>query len=471
MTKKSGRNYRGYRYPIPIDGYPLIDVCFQIPDHMYYRAAVRGQLRTLTQFYAWHNENNQDLEQRWGVARQFQNSIFDTLVFGDCMTEQLQVRTSPDDACILEYSPDGGLNWFPYADMTNCQDIAGDSFQLNVSLNLSQQSINNLKYDGSTTSINVNAPTVIWDTGGTDDRKNALCMACMSLVDTISAMEVQALTDRYAGFALILAGLMILMPGFIAFGVIIAGALIGGYGYEVAVAALQDRDAKLAVACCMFDYLQGKAVTLAELSVSLDACGFVGGSNEAIVRDYVDASIQHETTYLAMLDIAGRAFVQTSVLGINLCECGDCGICTFDDPVNDLPYSLIFGTLGINGNPANCLHAVEWTSGGFPHGRRVEARFDLPAVSTINKVSWNFYHVNTGFPGGALAESVSFFDSGDNFLAQWAASPVTPKGSWETASFSGSQANVAYAIIYMAFVCNCPGTREIRMDNVRFFCA
>jgi len=355
--------------------------------------------------------------------------------------------------------------------MNYCPDVAGDSDNFTFNLNLSWQQIYNIIYDGSTTSINIYAPVTIWDDGATEDRKNALCMACMSLVQSIAAQEAQAISKRYAGFALILAGLMILIPGFVAFGVIIVGALIGGYGYEVAMSALQDRDAILAVACCMYDYLQGKAVTSAVLKLSLNACGFVGGSNKAIVRDYVYESIQHETTYLAMLDACGKAFVQTSVLGLNLCECGDCGICTFDYPATDLYYGINFGTLGIEGNPAQCLHAEEWTSGGFPHGRRVDATFELQVVSTLTKVSWDYYHVNSSFPGGALAQVVLFYDEFLNYLGNWQQTPVTPKGSWESVALTGTMANVAYIQVYMAFVCNCPGTRIIRMDNVRIYCA
>ena len=120
-SQRRSRQKRGYQYPVPIDGYPLIDVCFQIPDHQRYRAAVRGQLTQMFNFWMWYNDDSNDLQQRWDVARQFTNSLTDTLNFGGaCTVDQLQVRTDPVDECSLQYSPDGGDTWFEFADIQDC---------------------------------------------------------------------------------------------------------------------------------------------------------------------------------------------------------------------------------------------------------------------------------------------------------------------------------------------------------------
>ncbi len=222
-----------------------------------------------------------------------------------------------------------------------CGDTDEDSIIVVQNINTLQININQIKWDGSTTSINPDAPITTWNDGDTDDRNAALCMAVMSLVGTICALELQALIARYAGTALVFAGLFILTGGLSAFGVLLVGTLVAGFSFEVARDALEDRDAQLAVACCMNTYLQGEAVTSAVLSASLGACGFTPGSNAAIVRDYVNRSIQSEDTYFALVDAAGKAFVQASVLGIDLCECGQQWCYKFDFTIDDQGWTAV----------------------------------------------------------------------------------------------------------------------------------
>lgn len=359
---------------------------------------------------------------------------------------------------------DGKLNY--------CSDVGGESIIFFTQINLNVIAINVLKYDGTTVSINIYAPVTIWNDGGTDDREAALCMAAMSLVGTICAGELQALTERYIGSALIFAALFILTGGAVAFGVLVVGSLIAGVGYTAAKAALEDRDAQLQVACCMYEGLRGKAVTSAVLSDSLDACGFIAGSNAAIVRDFVDRSIQSEDTYFAMLDIAGKMFVQASVTGINLCECGDCGICTFDNPGSDLPHTYEYGLVGVDGNPGACAHAEEWTAPPYSNGRRLEVTFEMPVEQTVSRVSWDCYHVNDSFPAGQLARLVYLLDDEKSVLDTWGSTIGSVKDEWYTDYLTGTPvAEVKFIRLYLRFVCDCPLTREIRADNVRVFCS
>ncbi len=473
MSEKKGRHYRGYRYPLPIDGYPLIDVCFQIPDAPEYRAAVRGALHLLTQYYSWWNEvSGADLQQRWDVGRIFLNLLNDTLVFGDCMTDQLQVRTNPDNACILEYSPDAGLNWFTFADMTDCQALAGDSWEQTVIINNNRGDIYNINYDGTTTSININAPVTTWNESGAPGRNEALCMATMSLVGTICAMEVQALEARYVGSAVIFALAFVLTGGVAAFGIILVGSLIAGYGYTVSRAALEDRSAQLDVACCMLDGLTGQPVTLTALQNSLSACGFTVGSNAAIVRDYVDRTCQYERTYLALLDVCGQTYIQATVLGLNLCECGDCGICTFDNPLSDLAYSVLYGTVGGDGNPAQCLHGIEFT-GPPPNTYRIRQKtlFDLPAPMTVDKVSWDIYIKKPAAAGSNYSMTVKLFDSLMVEQASWFAVHAFTAETWISDNVSDvGVPNISFVEVETRLVTSFVGAKEMRVDNVRVFC-
>jgi len=389
-----------------------------------------------------------------------------------CVGIQLQVRQSPTNFCELEYSPDGGNTWYVFADLTACPNFGGESWWIIFQFNLTQISVYNLKYDGTTISINIYAPITIWNDGGTEDREAALCMACMSLVGSIAAMEAQALTVRFVGAALIFAALFLLTGGFAAFGVLVVGQLVAGVSYTAAMAALQDREALLAVACCMYEGLRDEAVTAAVLADSLDACGFVGGSNAAIVRDFVHRSIQSPDTYLAMLDACGQAFVMTSILGLNLCECGDCGVLTFDLPGSDLSYVVNYGYVDSEGNPAQCLHASEWTIPEYDHGRKLDIQVSLPLPQTVAKITWDSYHRNDSFPTGELARYVYLLDDEEEQLALWSGTIEPDKGVWFSDSLYGTPvADVSYIRLVETFVCDCPLTREIRADNIRVFCA
>lgn len=352
-----------------------------------------------------------------------------------------------------------------------CTTVGGDSWIATIGLNDLFTKIFEMLWDGSPTDIHPDAPTVTWNTDNTDDRNAALCMASMALVDTIAAMEMQHLAWKYAGARLIFAVLKILIAGFAAFGVVVLGELLAELGYETAMAALADRQARLNVACCMYEALKGEAVTEAVLSDSLDACGFTPGTNSAIVRDYVHASIQHTETYYAMIDAAGRAFVQVSVLGLNLCECGDCGFCSFDLPFSDMPYVLEVGTLDIGGNPANCLHSEYIVPDPpFETEQAIHALFTLPSVSTVIKVTWDTFltgsktSINCG-------HRIWFFNESMEQVGYWDREAVEGKNEWHVSVNTGNVSLVKYMRIQYNLVDQLPSDWLMRLDNVRGFCS
>lgn len=354
-----------------------------------------------------------------------------------------------------------------------CSDVGGDSWISITALNALFKALFESLWDGSPTDINPDAPTGTWNTGDTKDRNDALCMAAMSLVDTICAMEMQALSNRYAGAMLIFAVLMFLIPGFATFGVLVTGALIGSLGYDAAMAALGDRQARLDVACCMFDALQGEAVTEAVLSDSLDSCGFTPGTNEAIVRDYVYESIQSTETYYAMIDAAGRAFVMTSVLGVNLCECGQCGFCGFDDPLYDMPYTVEYGKVDIEGNPANCVHALPFDSPPPTiYGWRSTVLYELPEISTVSLVSWDAYVAKPPGAGTDYNRTIELFDSSMVLQDTWADTVTPTQDEWIHDSESDTPvADIKYVRIRLQYQTAFSGDSEIRADNVRIVCS
>lgn len=354
-----------------------------------------------------------------------------------------------------------------------CGGDGGDSIIFVTNINILQINVNNIKYDGTTISINIYAPVTIWNEGGTADREAALCMASMSLVGTICALELQALTERYIGTALIFAALFILTGGLAAFGVLVVGSLIAGHSFTIARDALEDRAAQLAVACCMYEGLRGEPVTAVALAASLDSCGFTPGSNAAIVRDYVHRSIQGFDTYLGMLDAAGNAFVLASVMGLNLCECGDCGILTFDNPVYDLDYTLIFGTISGEGNPAQCGHGTVYTEPPpWPYRDRLELEIEMPTVQTVGGLSFDFNFYIADAPAGEIGFTIELRDVDHLPLAVWNDSPNPPQQSWESYTFAETPvADVKFIWVEIMFLCDCPNEKDLRVDNIRVFCS
>lgn len=319
---------KGFILPDPVTGYDLICIKIHVPDNERYIQAFWGHHRQLQQYYVWqHMPRYADgranaAADMWGQIIEADYTDYENGVFCEDDEMQLQVRQSVIDTCKLEYSPDGGLNWHEFADVTLCPDLSGDSYAMTTQLNLTTSILYQTIYDGTPGSINPEAPTGTWDMGGNPDREAALCMAAMSLVGSVAAQELQALYVRYAGATLIFAGLFILTGGLATFGVLVFGSLLTGMTFETARHALEDRAALLEVACCMLNGLTGVAVTQPAFAASLDSCGFTSGSNEAIARDFIHRSIQDETTYLAMLDAAAKAYIQTTVWGVDNCECG-----------------------------------------------------------------------------------------------------------------------------------------------------
>jgi hypothetical protein len=294
----------------------------------------------------------------------------------------------------------------------------------------------------------------------------------MALVDTICAMEAQQLAWRYAGVRLVFAVLKILISSLTAFGVLVSGELIAELGYETAMEALEDRQARLDVACCMLAALTGEAVTEEVLSESLDGCGFGGGTNEAIVRDYVHQSIQSTDTYYAMIDAAGKAFVQVSVLGLNLCECGDCGIVTFDSPVGDLSYVVLFGSITGDGNPGQCGRGTVYVDEEpWPDADKFDIEIELPELQTVSGLSFDYNWYIEDAPSGIFGFWVELRDSSHEVIDDWDYASALPQQSWEHYKFSETPvANVKYVWLRLWLTCACPNEKDIRLDNIRVWC-
>lgn len=236
---------------------------------------------------------------------------------------ELMFRQSPEDTCILQQSSDG-VAWTDVFDFSLCPAIAtGDDItniqtQTKITNYAAQQQQSKAAqaaytaaYTGNPSSINPDAPDDNFAGGGTDDEKIALCGAVTAWVKAFAYSKVQQLDVMFAAGAGLLA-LAAFLTGGLAFGLAIAAnvavsgaALVGGWSYFVARAALTDQTALDKVACCIKTYLEPLAISQANWDASLTACGFGTGTNEAIARDFL-AAVLHDN-YLTFCDFLGEA--------------------------------------------------------------------------------------------------------------------------------------------------------------------
>lgn len=172
-------------------------------------------------------------------------------------------------------------------------------------------------FDGSPTSINPDAPTTTWNADA--QRDLALCMATQRYV--YSFAEAQAATiNKSLGFTLGLAAGVAFFTGGLLAGVAVVAAGALAVTAQTALDALNDEQALLDVACCMYNGLQGLAVDSVSFEQSLDACGFLPGTNQAIVRDLVADTLDEAGNLYAFYEATGTAYAQV-LLGTGSCNC------------------------------------------------------------------------------------------------------------------------------------------------------
>lgn len=471
--KRRDRHHRGYRYPVPIDGYDYVPVCFQIPDHPFYRAALRGSLERLARYWSWYNDDNDDLQQRWDVARIWKNLLVDHLEIGSC--HLVQVRQSLLDPCFLQVSYDGGETWQNFANLLLCEIPAASDYYQQLAINEAWAQIYQDMYDGTPHSINPEAPDTNFDGDGSENRQTALCMAAQALVGSYAAQKVQQLDKAFGGVFILVALVVILTGGItLPVGLAIGGAfLVGGWSYQVARTALVDKGALQAVACCMADALEGVAVNQVNFQGSLSACGFTPGSNEMIVRDFVNASIQELSTYLSFLDALGKAYVQVRDYAVNECGCDWLGQVTFDDP-DDLPFVFSYGFESDCGYPGDGGEGQYWqyefeeeTYRGF----NVTGEAELDQDRTITRVTFNFEYYRPSAPTQVLRRTVRLLDSSRVELAMETVIDEPGVNQWLLQSFNFADVeHVRYVEVAAHYSTHFPDWQgHVYIDNIRVY--
>lgn len=180
--------------------------------------------------------------------------------------------------------------------------------------------------------------------------------------------------------------------------------------------------------------------------------------------------------------VSKRYLIDRFVLGMNdededwMLLCDDCaalcGVLTFDDPETDLDYTILYGGLGGDGNPDLCLHAEEIPVPPYAHGRKLETTIELDSPTTVARVVADWYHVNSSFPAGELRRQVTLLDSEESEIDIWYNLTDTTQGEWFADTLEGDDVavGVKYIKLLGQFYCDCPGTRDLRVDNIKIYC-
>lgn len=199
-------------------------------------------------------------------------------------------------------------------------------------------------YTGVPSSVNPNTPDDFFSGDGSQDRTDALCTALKVYVYSYAQNWVTK-----AQIVLALSVITAFVVSLTLVGGIIAGTIIGGLAFmtQIALDAMSDEDTLDEIVCCMFTSLTGTVINQANWDISLDACGFAGGSNEAIVRDIIASDIVQFDNYLSFLNALGDQYV-LSQAGVSDCPCASPWSTVLDFTLSD--YGATFQLDDLN-NP------------------------------------------------------------------------------------------------------------------------
>lgn len=176
----------------------------------------------------------------------------------------------------------------------------------------------NEDYDiGGIPELNPNTPTDFYSGDNSADRLDALCTACNIYIRSYASNWLTKASVVLGVTTVIAIAVSISIVGGVIAGTVLAGlALIT----QVAMDAFQDEDALDEVVCCMNDALSGSVINQANFESALDACGFTGGTNEAIIRDIISADLVQFDNWLSFLNSLGDAFILAQN-DVTVCPC------------------------------------------------------------------------------------------------------------------------------------------------------
>jgi len=292
---KPGSNFSRYVIPDDLDPESICCVSVPVPDDPQWRAMFLGALWRLSLQTHWERDDNQSAKivaARW---REIFHEVSNNM--GTC---------TPSDAIIR-------------------RTINAD-FRLALNVEFTANGLDGIAPDRPDTFFDQ-------DTGDAGDdvqrRSNALCNACIDFVNTIADDATNV--ARTAGLTIVPALIPIVWSINPIGGAVFVGAL--SLLSLIAQAAFNDEEIRHAVACCMYENLQGVAITEANFAASLTGCGFAPLSDNEIVREILESGVNDRADYLAFVSVLGSFM---GAVGSSETDCA-CGIFehTFDFEVSD----------------------------------------------------------------------------------------------------------------------------------------
>jgi hypothetical protein len=332
---------KGYAVPVPATGHPTKTFCITIPDVEEYRQAFWGQLLDLTYYWSWEPAGG--TEQR--DAADVWTDLFLTNVAAanagiGCTDLPVELRQSPDDPCILEFSTDGGSIWQEAFNFRLCDTGPRISSEINFNfIDASQTTLTNnfTTYNGDI--INV-APD--WQYGDANDslRQRALCYALGLWVDLvvdtiieIKLRELEEQKDILDNVSDIFDNVSNGILGAIAIGFAPAWAPWAALGFAIgAVAAelasellmvdlsiYQDETLRDEIVCCMYDAMEGATPTYAAWQTSLSSCSLTG--DHETLRAEIAKFLNDEEMFVQLFVVGIEGLAVQQAGGILPCDC------------------------------------------------------------------------------------------------------------------------------------------------------
>lgn len=332
---------------------------------------------------------------------------------------------------------------------------------------------------GGITELNPNTPTDFYDGDGSQQRIDALCMACNLYVKSY-AMNWTATAKRMLGDSiittLVLSSASAIIPALLQAGI--------SYINAIAVQAMDDEQALEAVICCMKDALTGADVTQQNFIQSLDNCNFAP-SNEEIVRSILASDLGLFKNWLSFLDSLGNSFVLAEN-GVTDCPCVATRtiVVTFDQlqsndfSVYALPPSL--ATIVENyelqsiqqGNPTPSAKMAYGTFGDGKEGFTTTIRVDLLASYNVSNASFEYFFYRYG-TSNVVNRTLTLRDNQLNVVSQLQSSANDGiQSTWTVWGGTLAGQNVRYIDCLMALSLNPPSPTPANtmawIDNITF---
>lgn len=244
------------------------------------------------------------------------------------------LRQSPTNACVMEYSKDGGDTWLEAMNFHECIGEAVRPIVEQTGIDIIDELLE--KWDGTADSITEH---LTYD-GSPDDvfRDYALCNALQLFIDAMAEAE---LNRRFKSIQIwedvpeILVGI-----GGILWVTPIPGARVVAFGLALTAAALQvglpawgilsqadleNETARDNIACVMYERMKGVTPTFSAFQTSLDSLPYVYLSPEWNIASGVKPMLQELEVFVTFLQIWDSVYPLAEAGFLDDCTCPDLG--------------------------------------------------------------------------------------------------------------------------------------------------